>query len=321
MSETRQAADTTALDPQAKALLDQIAASSLPRIWTMTPAQARDMYEQSTLMLGAKDVPIGKVEDLAVPTPDGTLPVRMYTPIAAPGGSRPALVYFHGGGFVIGSRDTHDAPCRILANEARCVVLSVEYRLSPEHRFPACFDDALALVRWVFRSAPDLGIDPTRIAVGGDSAGGTIAAVVAQEWRSESGPPLALQLLVYPKVSEQETESRRRFAEGFGLDQRTIDYFRELHFADPADQSLPRSAPLDVASLSGVAPAAILVAGFDPLRDEGRAYHEKLKAAGIQSTLIEYPGQIHGFITMGGVIDQAGAALAECADALRVAFA
>lgn len=313
------------LDPQAKAIIDQIARSPLPRLHQVPASVARQMFEITCKLTDMKDLPIGRVEERSIPGPDGTqLPIRIYTPVAAPSGPLPVLVFFHGGGFVIGSLDTHDSPCRLLANEARCLVVSVDYRLAPEHRFPSAVDDCLAAVTWVARNAGEINADPTRIAVGGDSAGGNLSAVVAQQLRDAGGPKIAFQLLIYPATDAlHEGLSRTANAEGYMLDKDLMTWFFVQYLGDGTDVDLadPRFSPLRHPNLANLGTVHVIVAGFDPLRDEGIAYAEALKAAGNKVTLSEFPGQIHGFCSMAGVIEAGRAALVEGAALMKAAFA
>lgn len=315
------------LDPQAKAILDQIAKSPMPRLHQVPADVARQMFEITCQLTDMKNLPIGKVEDRTIPGPDGRpLAVRIYTPVAAPAGPLPVLVFFHGGGFVIGSLDTHDAPCRLLANDARCLVVSVDYRLAPEHRFPAAVDDCIAAVQWVARNAAEIGADPNRIAVGGDSAGGNLSAVVAQQLRDAGGPRVVFQLLIYPATDAlHEGLSRTANAQGYMLDQELMTWFFTQYIGSldgtGVDLGEPRFSPLRHPNLANLGTVHVIVAGFDPLRDEGIAYAEALKAAGNSVTLAEFPGQIHGFCSMGGVIAAGRTALEEGAAKLKEAFA
>lgn len=311
------------LDPQAKAILDQIARSPLPKMHQVPASIARQMFEMTCKLTDIKDQPIGKVEDRTMPGPGGDIGLRIYTPVAPPPGPLPVLVFFHGGGFVIGSLDTHDGGCRLLANEAKCMVVAVDYRLAPEHRFPAAVEDCLAAVHWVARNAPVLGIDATRIAVGGDSAGGNLSAVVTQQLRDNGGPKIVFQLLIYPATDAlHEGVSRTANAEGYMLDQELMTWFFHQYIGDGStDLADPRFSPLRHADLTRLPAAHVIVAGFDPLRDEGVAYARALKAAGSDVTLAEFPGQIHGFCSMGGVIAEGRQALVEGAARLREVFA
>lgn len=312
------------LDPQAKAILDQIANSPLPKLHQVPASVARQMFEFSCKLLDAKDLPIGKTEDRTIAGPGGDLALRIYTPVAAPSGPLPVLAFFHGGGFVIGSIETHDAPCRIIANEAKCLVVSVDYRLAPEHRFPAAVDDCLAAVNWIARNGTEIGADVSRIAVGGDSAGGNLAAVVAQLSRDAGGPALAFQMLIYPATDAlHEGLSRTANAEGYMLDQELMAWFFTQYIGSPDQANLadPRLSPMRHEKLAGLPPAHVIVAGFDPLRDEGLAYAQALTEAGVAVTTAEFKGQIHGFCSMSGVIEAGRTALVGGAAAMKAAFA
>lgn len=311
------------LDPQAKALLDQMAADpDAPRLIDLPPEGGREMYRAMATMLDLQGVAIGKVEDRAIPGPAGDLPVRIYTPVAA-GGTCPALVYFHGGGWVIGDLDTHDALCRTLANEAGCKVIAVDYRLAPEHPFPAAFDDAYAAVKWVEANSSEIGIDPNRIAVAGDSAGGNLAAAVCLKAKADKGLEIAFQLLIYPVTDVPGgTQSYKDFAEGYFLEAEGMGWFWNHYVlsggGDPAD---PLAAPLRAPSLAGLPPAYVVTAGFDVLRDEGKAYAEALKKAGVEVEYVNYEGMIHGFFNLQGVLDVSRAAVKAAAKALKEALA
>lgn len=311
------------LDPQAKALLDGLAADpNAPRLIDLPPEGGREMYRAMASMLDAQGTPIGKTEDRMIPGPAGEIPVRIYTPVAG-GGTSPALVYFHGGGWVIGDLDTHDALCRTLANEAGCKVIAVHYRLAPEHPFPAAFDDSFAAVEWVEKNASEIGIDPNLIAVAGDSAGGNLAAAVCLKAKAAKGPHIAFQLLIYPVTdAPRGTQSYKDFAEGYFLEAEGMDWFWNHYVlsagADPAD---PFAAPLRASSLAGLPPAYVVTAGFDVLRDEGKAYAEALKEAGVEVEYVNYEGMIHGFFNLQGALDVARDAVKAAAKALKEALA
>ncbi len=308
------------LDPQAKAVLERVARANLPAYPQLGAAGARQLYRETRGALAAPPRELASVEDLHAPGASGDLRVRVYRPPDA--GPLPGLVYFHGGGWTIGDLDTHDVVCRELALHGRCAVVSVDYRLAPEHKFPAAVDDAVAATRWVAREAGGLGIDARRIAVGGDSAGGNLAAVVALVARDEGGPPLAMQTLIYPATDmAADTPSHLRYAAGHLLTRDAILWFRGNYLRDAADEADWRASPLKAADLSRLPPAYVITAGFDPLVDEGRAYAERLQAAGVPVTYECFEGMIHGFVTMGGVIAAAHHALARCAQGLRLAFA
>ena len=310
------------LDPQARALLDAAKASGAPEMWELTPDQARAEYLRRTERVRA-DVDIYRVEDRQIPGPVQPIKVRIYAPQASQEqASLPVLVWYHGGGFVIGDLDSHDSACRALANQTECLVVAVDYRLAPEHKFPGAVEDCEAALHWVAAHATELGGDPGRIAVGGDSAGGNLAAVVALLAREKGGPKLCFQLLIYPCVApEPETPSHHQFAEGYLLTRKTITWFFKQSLRSSKDTLDPRYAPLEEKDLSSLPPSLVIVAGFDPLRDEGVDYAKALIDAGNKVTLSNYEGMIHGFYLMGGMIDKANQAIEESARHLKEAFA
>ncbi len=311
------------LDPQARAVLERVARANLPPYPELGADGARKLYRETRGALAAPPAEVARVDNLRVPGPAGEIPVRAYRPRGAADGERlPALVYFHGGGWTIGDLDTHDVVCRELADLTPCAVVSVDYRLAPEHKFPAAVDDAVAATRWVAAAGAALGIDGARIAVGGDSAGGNLAAVVALAARDAGGPPLAMQTLIYPATDmAADAASHLRFAEGHLLTREAILWFRSNYLRDAADEADWRASPLKAAELARLPPAYVITAGFDPLVDEGRAYADRLQSAGVPVTYECFEGMIHGFVTMGGVIAAARHALARCAQGLRGAFA
>jgi acetyl esterase len=311
------------LDPQARAVLERIARANLPPYPQLEPAAVRELYRETRGRLGAAPPEVAHVADLRAPGPAGAIPVRLYRPLGSRAAERlPALVYFHGGGWTFGDLDTHDVVCRELANLARCAVASVGYRLAPEHKFPAAVEDALAATRWVGREAEALALDPRTIAVGGDSAGGNLAAVVALVARDEGGPKLALQVLIYPATDmAADTPSHAEFADGYVLTREVILWSRGNYLRSLDDVADWRASPLRARDHSRLAPAYVVTCGFDPLRDEGRAYAGRLRAAGVPVTYECFEGMIHGFVTMGGVIAAAHHALYRCSQGLRQAFA
>lgn len=310
------------LDPQAKALLDQIAAAGRPSMHTLSAPEARRAYRESRMPLQPPPPDVASVEARTIPGPHGPIGLRLYRPFGAlPTEMLPALVYLHGGGFTVGDLDTHDVICRSLANGARCAVVSVDYRMGPEHKFPCAVDDCVAAMRWAAAGARAIGIDADRLAVGGDSAGGNLAAVVALTARDAGGPKLAFQLLIYPTTTlHHDTNSTRELAQGYGLTIDVMHYFRDCYLTSAAERNDWRASPLLAPDLSGLPPALIITAGFDPIRDEGKAYADKLKAAGVRVAYTCYDGMIHGFITMGKVLRAANVVLEESAAALRRAF-
>ena len=310
------------LDPQAELVIGLVKQSGLPEFWQLTPDQAREQYLLRVGKLAPKEQ-IFRTTDRSIPGPGSELPIRIYQPREAKPGERlPVLVWFHGGGFVIGNLDTHDSACRMLANQADCLVVAVDYRLAPEFKFPAAVEDSMAALRWVALHARELGGDPERIAVGGDSAGGNLAAVCALLARNEGHPRLAFQLLIYPCTApEPETPSHRKFAEGYVLTRNAITWFYKQYVRSPKEFHDFRFAPLVADDLSNLPPALVLVAGFDPLRDEGVDYAKRMIEAGNRVTLVNYEGMIHGFYLMGAAVDAAKRAIAQSAQALKEAFA
>lgn len=305
---------TMPLDPQARAMLDQLAALGLPPMHTLTPEAARVMSAARRSLAQPEEV--AHVTDREVPGPHGPIPIRVYTPQGT--GPLPVVVYFHGGGWVIGSIEGHDATCRALANRSGCLVVSVEYRLAPEHVYPAAADDAYAASVWVDEHAAELGGDPSRLAVAGDSAGGNLAAVVAIMARDQGGPKIDYQVLVYPVTDfDLDTPSYAENADGYLLTRDAMLWFWELYVPDAARRHEHTASPLRAADLAGLPPALVITAEFDPLRDEGEAYAQRLSDAGVPVQATRYGGMIHGFFGMSGVLDRADDALREAGLALR----
>jgi acetyl esterase/lipase len=311
------------LDPQAAAVLERAARANLPPYAEIGAVAARALYRETRGALSPPAPDVARVEDLAAAGPAGPIPVRLYRGLGTADDERlPALVYFHGGGWTIGDIDTHDVVCREFANLARCAVVSVGYRLAPEHKFPAAVEDAIATTHWTGRMAETLGLDPTRIAVGGDSAGGNLAAVVALTLRDAGGPPLAMQVLIYPAVDmAADRESHMKFAEGYMLTREAILWFTANYLRITEDAADWRASPLRVRDVAGVAPAYVITAGFDPLLDEGKAYADRLHEAGVPVVYECFEGMIHGFVTMGGMIAAAHHAIYRAATGLQQAFA
>jgi acetyl esterase len=305
---------TAALTPAMRDVLVRIRRAALPPFHTMTPADAREAYRLGAEMLDPPRALLPRVEDVQVPGAAGDLRARLYAPSTAHG--LPLLLYLHGGGFVIGGLETHDSLCRQLASRSGGAVLSLDYRLAPEHRFPAAHDDALAALRWLReQGAVKLGCDPQRLAVGGDSAGGTLAAAVSIDAR-DAGWPLALQLLITPGTAARaQFASRERFGEGLLLEARGIDWFFD-HAIAREQRDDWRLSPLHADDLTGVAPACLIVAECDPLADEGVAYADRLRAAGVPLRFDLVRGVTHDFIKMGRVLKEASAAQQFAADAL-----
>ena len=310
------------LHPQAQALLELIESYAMPPTHTLTPRDARSLYRERRGFTQPAPPEIGAVRELRATGPQGDIPLRLYRPLgAAAGALLPALVYYHGGGWVIGDLDTHDTLCRELANGSGCAVVAVDYRMSPEHRFPAAVDDCIAATYWVQRNAAAHAIDAKRIAVGGDSAGGNLAAVVAIAARDADDLALTFQLLIYPATDMRRgAPSHTTNGEGYLLTRDTITYFHDHYITDAAHDLDWRASPLLREDLGKLPPALVLTAGYDPLRDEGLAYSQRLTQAGNRATHICFERQIHGFITMGRVIDEANAAVAMCAAELKRAL-
>jgi acetyl esterase len=310
------------LDPSAKRLLDMLAAvGGMADIAAMTPQQMREGFRRLAQSVDVKGVPVGKIEDAELLGPGGALPYRIYRPQQPAARPQPALVFFHGGGCVFGDIDTHDGLCRMLCAESGCAVISIGYRQAPEHKFPAAVEDSYAATRWVVDHAAALGLDPDRIAVGGDSAGGGLAAVVCQLAVARHGPALALQVLFCPVMDMRaDTPSRKAFSQGYFLNQATIDWMLRHYCAAEADLDDPRLSPLRASQFSGLPPAHIHTAEFDPLRDEGEAYAKLLRQAGVAARYSCHAGMIHYFYAMVGAIPAARTALKGAAAAMREAL-
>ena len=309
-----------ALDAIVQGLLDQMAANPLPKLWEVPPAEGREMYRAMATALEPAAIAIGKIENITMPGPAGETKLRVYTPVAGGATALPGLVYFHGGGWVIGDLDTHDALCRTLANESGARVIAVDYRLAPEHAFPAATDDAYAAVKWVEENAAHLGVDPNCIAVAGDSAGGNLATVVCLMAKQKGGPRIVYQLLIYPVTQwKAETGSMTSFAEGYFLEKQTMHWFFD-QYATGADPNDWRLSPLAAPDVAGLPRAYVVTAGFDPLKDEGKAYADKLNHAGVAAVYMDYPGMVHGFFNMSGVVPTAREAITDAAKAVRQAF-
>jgi len=308
------------LDPAVREFLDQAAALGIPAMHTLPVSEARELIVKRRAMLEATPEPVARIEDRTIPGSDGDIPIRLYAPSDERG--LPVLVFFHGGGWVIGSIDTHDLLCRALANRAGCAVVSVEYRLAPEARFPAAAEDAYAATAWVAEHGDDLGVDGRRVAVGGDSAGGNLAAAVSLMARDRGRPPLLFQLLLYPvTAADFETASYRECADGYGLSRADMIWFWDHYLPETAGRTNPYAAPLHADDLSGLPPALVIVAEYDPLCDEGEAFAARLHDAGVGTTLARYEGQIHGFVGNFTIMEQGRVAIDQIAEALRAAFA
>ncbi len=305
------------LDPSLHAVLTFMRRTGRGALDHLGAAAARAEYERLGRLLDLPDVPLPSVRDISLDGPAGPIPARIYRPRS---GLLPALVYFHGGGFVIGSLETHDRLCRFFARAADVAVVAVDYRLAPEHPFPAAPEDARAAFLDVVARAEALEIDPRRVAVGGDSAGGNLSAGVCQALAAGEPRP-AFQLLIYPGVDmTRSADSHKHFGEGFLLDATLMDWFLANYLTSPADERDPRASPLCTADLRDLPPALVVVAGFDPLRDEGEAYARALMEAGVPTTLRSYGSLVHGFATMAGGIVAARRAVEDLAAALREAL-
>jgi acetyl esterase len=299
-------------------VVERMARAHQAPYYTLTPAEAKAAYEKGAGVLEVPKPQLGRVEDFAIPARDGhPLPARLYAPSHA---VLPVLLFFHGGGFTVGSIATHDTLCRVLSEKSGCAVVSVDYRLAPEHKFPTASNDAWDAVQFLAQSAAELGLDGTRLALGGDSAGGTLAAVCAILAR-DAGLPVALQMLFYPgTTAHQDTPSHRRFADGPLLGEALITWFFAQYVNTPVDRDDWRFAPLNAEDVEGVAPAWIGLAECDPVVDEGIAYADKLRAAGVPVALEIYRGVIHEFVKMGRAIPEALQAQADAARALKEAL-
>jgi acetyl esterase len=307
------------LDPDAEILLEMIRAANRPAFETVGAAEARQLFNAGRKVLGPEPMPVAETRDLAIPGPGGPIPARLHRPAAT--GTLPVLVFFHGGGWVVGDIESHDTGCRHLANRAECAVISVDYRLAPEHKFPAAVEDCFAATAWVAGNAAALGVDAGRLAVGGDSAGGNLAAVVSLLARDHGAPRIGYQVLIYPATdAAMRHDSIARFAEGYVLTRATMRWFYEQYLRTPDDAADWQASPLAAADLSGLPPAFVLTAGYDPLCDEGDAYAARLAAAGVAVMHRRFPGQVHGFLLNGKIIRAAETALDETAAALRAAW-
>lgn len=304
------------LHPQARTLLDRIADIGEPDLSTLSIEQARALSAKRKRLPG----PPARTQDLSIPGAGGEIPMRVYYPEQS--GPLPAVVYFHGGGFAMGSIEGHDGLCRTLAVETGCCVASVGYRLAPEHPFPAATLDAYTALCWVHENADELGVDHRRLAIAGDSAGGTLATVAARQAMERRGPPLAMQLLLYPVTDLRtlDTPSYHELSEGHFVSRTEMAWFRDMYLPDETRRSDPSASPLASDALTGLPRTLVVTAEYDPLRDEGRAYADKLTASGVETTYRCYPGMIHGFISLAPYLDDGRRALSECAAELRQAL-
>jgi acetyl esterase len=310
------------LDPQAQMVCDLIVASGRPPLETLSPPDARKAYLASKPILQPDPPPVAEVVALEARGPAGPIPLRLYRgQDVGRDGPQPALIYFHGGGWVIGDLESHDQACRALANAVPCTVIAVDYRLAPEHKFPAAAEDAIAATAWIAANAARLGIDGARLAVGGDSAGGNLAAVVSLDARDRGGPRIVYQLLIYPATDmRMGFPSISRHAEQLPLTRAAMRWFVDHYLNRPADAGDWRASPLLAPSHAGLPGALVITAGFDPLGDEGEAYAKALAAAGVAVKYERFAGQIHGFLTMGRIVEDSGRAIVLAAAGLRGAF-
>jgi acetyl esterase len=310
------------LDPDAELVLSMMRAAGRPPFESLSPAEAREAYANSRKVLQPEREDVAESRDTTAPGPHADVPVRLYRPIGTEASDvLPALVYFHGGGWLLGGLDSHDVACRCFANAAKCRVVSVDYRMAPEHKYPAAVVDCAAATRFVFDNAPALGIDPARVAVGGDSAGGNLAAVMALMARDGALPPLAFQLLIYPATDMlMTTVSARTVTEGVPLTAATMRWFIDHYLRVPADGREWQASPLRASDLSGTAQALVLTCAHDPLCDEGIAYARRLEQEGVRVTHLHFSDQAHGFMSMGRIIRAADTAIDMMAAALRKAL-
>jgi acetyl esterase len=298
------------LDADAAAVYQAFQEAGRPAYETLTAAEAREFYLAARVVTNPEPPELQSVQPLSIPAAHGAIPARLYTPktLRKTSGLAPCLVFFHGGGWVIGNLETHDVVCRKLAQEGELIVISVDYRLAPEHKFPAAVDDAITSTEWIAANAGKLGIDASRLTVGGDSAGGNLAAVVSLAAREANGPKIAGQVLIYPATDfSRKHPSHREPETSILLTHSVVGWFMN-HYMGDADINNWRASPARVSSLAGLPPAYVLTAGADPLRDEGDEYAKRLREAGVPVTYRHFPGQFHGFFTMGKLLQQANLA-------------
>ena len=294
-------------------------ARGAPQLYTLSLAEARAADLADIRAAAGTAEPVHAVTERQIPGPGGALPIRVYRPEGD--GAQPALVYFFGGGWTLGSVDTSDGICRALANAVPCTVVTVGYRLAPEHQFPAAVEDCHAATRWIARHAAEIGVDPSRLAVGGDSAGGNLAAVVSLLCRDERGPDLVAQLLVYPNTLYRgDTTSLRENDDPWLFNRHSVDWYWRHYLPTPEDGANPLVSPLLAPDLTGLPPALVITAEYDPLRDEGERYAGRLRDSGVPVELSRYDGMVHGFFAMAGILDAGRRAIAEAADYLRTRF-
>jgi acetyl esterase len=310
------------IDPQLQRVLDILKQAGRPSYDVLTPIEARALYRQSCAVFQPPPPEVAECRDMSVPGPRGAIPIRLYRGRnTASDRPLPALIYFHGGGWTIGDLETHDYVCRTLANKANCLVAAVDYRLAPEHKFPAGVEDCTAATRVLAERATEFGIDANRIAVGGDSAGGNLATVMAHLARDGALPPPCFQLLIYPAVDQSlQQASYERVTEGFVLTTTAVRWFQGQYFADERDKADWRASPLRAPEFRGLAPAFVLTVEHDPLCDEGQDYARVLEANGVRVSRLHVNDQMHGCFTMSGAMRAAAAMLDICAVMLRCAF-
>ena len=310
-------------DADTQRMIDWAAAAGLPPLQTLSPEAARAQSAAGTAKVALDLEPVAKVDNMDIDGPGGPLPIRIYHPANAPSGPRPIVLYYHGGGFVIGTIDTHDSIPRVLANRSGAIVISVEYRLAPEHRYPAGVEDAVASVMWAAEHGASIGGDPSKLAVAGDSAGGNLAAVAALRVRETVGTALVAQALLYPVADHGNLDvhpSRADHADTFPIRKPLMAWFHNHYFGHDEPMMEPDASPLHHPDLSGAAPAYVMTVGLDPLMDEGKAYADALQAAGVDVEYSCWETTIHGFLQMGQVIPAAADALAEAADYMKRRF-
>ncbi len=302
---------------EVRTLLERLDAEGGEPLESLSPAEARQAAQEALADKAMPREQVANIQNIGIPSAPRLIPVRIFTP---PGdGPFPGIVYFHGGGWVVCDLDTHDSLCRAISRRAGAVVVAVDYRLSPEARFPAAVEDCYAAVCWVAENAGKLRIDPARLAVCGDSAGGNLATVMCLKSRDAGGPPLALQVLVYPvtNLASFDTASYAEFAEGYYLTRAEMEWFRGHYLAQPSDARNPHASPLLAPELGGLPPALVITAECDPLRDEGESYARRLTEAGVEVTCTRYTGMIHPFFSLGGVLPQGVRAIEQVAAAVR----
>ena len=311
------------LDPDCKKVHELYALAGRPPLETLTPAEAREGYLRGSALLGPDPAEVGEIRNLVAQGPAGDIPLRLYRPKGKSADAiLPALIFFHGGGWVIGDLETHDRLCRQLCNESGVAIIAVHYRLAPEHVFPACVEDAFAATQWIAANAAALRIDAQRLAVGGDSAGGNLSAVVSLMARDAKGPALRLQVLIYPAVDfRMNSPSFTTRGDVLPLTKQAVKWFGDHYLGKiPGAVDDWRASPIRAASLAGLPPAHVVTAGYDVLCDEGRAYADALEKADVAVERAHFPGMIHGFITMGRIVKAADTAIAGCAAALKRAL-